>query len=99
MSLQTKKILQYVKRYINQWGGQNFWNVGYDFHEGYSVNDIDFLINLAQHLQVTYNLSAENTFMTGMSNGAELCYLIACEAPGFFKAFAPVADEELFQMV
>ena len=29
--------------------------------------------------------------MTGMSNGAELCYLIACEAPGFFKAFAPVA--------
>ena len=26
----------------NQWGGQNFWNVGYDFHEGYSVNDIDF---------------------------------------------------------
>ena len=75
----------------NQWGGQNFWNVGYDFHEGYSVNDIDFLINLAQHLQATYNLSAENTFMTGMSNGAELCYLIACEAPGFFKAFAPVA--------
>ena len=75
----------------NQWGGQNFWNVGYDFHEGYSVNDIDFLINLAQHLQATYNLSTENTFMTGMSNGAELCYQIACEAPGFFKAFAPVA--------
>ena len=75
----------------NEWGGQNFWNVGYDFHQGYSVNDIDFVTDLAHHLQITYNLSPDNTFMTGMSNGAELCYLIACEAPGFFKAFAPVA--------
>ena len=28
-----------------------------------------------------------------MSNGAELCYLIACEQPGLFKAFAPVAGK------
>ena len=75
----------------NQWGGQNFWNVGYDFHQGYSVNDVDFVTDLAHHLQITYNLSSDNTFMTGMSNGAELCYLIACEAPEFFKAFAPIA--------
>ena len=26
-----------------------------------------------------------------MSNGAELSYLVACEAPGIFKAYAPVA--------
>jgi polyhydroxybutyrate depolymerase len=72
-------------------GGNNFWNVGYLFTAGSNVDDVDFLISLAQELQNTYNLSSENTFLTGMSNGAELSYLIACESPGTFKAYAPVA--------
>jgi polyhydroxybutyrate depolymerase len=72
-------------------GGNNFWNVGYLFTAGSNVDDVDFLISLAQELQNTYNLSSENTFLTGMSNGAELSYLIACESPGIFKAYAPVA--------
>ena len=55
------------------------------------MDDVDFLISLAQELQKTYNLSSENTFLTGMSNGAELSYLVACESPGTFKAYAPVA--------
>ena len=42
-------------------------------------------------MQTEKNLSVYNTFLTGMSNGAELCYLIACESPGVFRAFAPVA--------
>ena len=46
---------------------------------------------LAQELQNTFNLSSENTFLTGMSNGAEISYLVACESPGTFKAYAPVA--------
>ena len=75
----------------NQWGGSNFWNVGYDFHNGINVDDVGFIINLAQYLQLNYNLSSDNTFFTGMSNGGELSYLLACEAPGTFKAFAPVA--------
>jgi len=72
-------------------GGNNFWNVGYLFTSGSNVDDVDFLISLAQELQNTYNLSTENTFLTGMSNGAELSYLVACESPGTFKAYAPVA--------
>lgn len=72
-------------------GGNNFWNVGYLFTTGSNIDDVDFLVSLAQELQSTYNLSSENTFLTGMSNGAELSYLIACEAPGTFKAYAPVA--------
>ena len=71
--------------------GDNFWNVGYDFHWNVTIDDVGFITALAQHLQNTYNLSANNTFFTGMSNGGELSYLLACEAPGFFKAFAPVA--------
>ena len=72
-------------------GGNNFWNVGYLFTSGSNVDDVDFLVSLAQDLQSTYNLSTSNTFMTGMSNGAELCYLLACETSGTFSAFAPVA--------
>ena len=71
--------------------GDNFWNVGYNFHAGSNVDDVDFLISLAHELQTSYNLSSINTFITGMSNGAELCYLIACESSGTFSAYAPVA--------
>ena len=68
-------------------GWPKLWNAGCDFRRPFAIN-IDFLINLAQQFS-NLQFNAENTFMTGMSNGAELCYLIACEAPGFFKAFAP----------
>ncbi|MBH76544.1 MAG: esterase [Flavobacteriales bacterium] len=71
--------------------GLNFWNVGYEFTQDSNVDDIDYITQLASFLQTTKNLSVENTFLTGMSNGAELCYLIACEYPGLFKAYAPVA--------
>jgi polyhydroxybutyrate depolymerase len=71
--------------------GNNFWNVGYLFTAGSNIDDVDFLVSLAQELQNTFNLSSENTFLTGMSNGAELSYLVACESPGTFKAYAPVA--------
>ena len=32
-----------------------------------------------------------NTFVTGMSNGGEMCYLLACKHPEIFNATAPVA--------
>ena len=31
--------------------------------------------------------------MTGMSNGAELCYLIACEAPEFLKHLLQLQEQ------
>ena len=71
--------------------GDNFWNVGYLFHAGVTVDDVDFIVSLASYLQSTYQLSTTNTFFTGMSNGGELSYLLACEGPNIFRAFAPVA--------
>ena len=71
--------------------GDNFWNVGYDFHMGVTVDDAGFVVSLASYLQDTYDLSTENTFFTGMSNGGELCYLLACETSDIFRAYAPVA--------
>lgn len=71
--------------------GKTCWNVGYPFQEGLKTDDVDFLCTLARHLQKKYGLSRENTFCTGMSNGGEMCYLLAYLKPDVFTAFAPIA--------
>jgi polyhydroxybutyrate depolymerase len=83
-------VVCYPQGLTDQWGN-SFWNVGYDFHQNETVDDVEFLTVLAQYLQNEYNLNAQNTFCTGMSNGGDMCYLLACQAPGIFKAVAPVA--------
>ncbi len=71
--------------------GNRFWNVGYNMHQNETVDDVDFLSSLAQFLQEEYNLSNQNTFSTGMSNGGDISYMLACQAPNIFSAIAPVA--------
>ena len=71
--------------------GNRFWNVGYAFHEDETVNDVGFLTELATYLQTNYDLNPDFTFATGMSNGGEMCYMLACQANDTFKAVAPVA--------
>lgn len=68
-----------------------FFQVGYEFHEDNPVDDLDFIKTLVAHLQQAYSLSSENVFATGMSNGGDMSYLLACEASQVFKAIAPVA--------
>jgi len=68
-----------------------FWNVGYEFHAEVKTNDLDFIAKLVAFLQTAHSLSEENTFATGMSNGGEMCYLLACSFPELFAAVAPVA--------
>jgi polyhydroxybutyrate depolymerase len=69
---------------------KTFWNVGYDFHKNSKVDDVDFIVQLAHLLQEKYQLSVKNTFVTGMSNGGDMSYLLACRHPGVFAAIAPV---------
>jgi len=64
------------------------WNAGYSNPE---VDDVKFLSSLARHLQKEYKLSRINTFCCGMSNGADMCYVLACQRPDIFSAIAPVA--------
>jgi polyhydroxybutyrate depolymerase len=66
----------------------NSWNAGYSNPE---VDDVKFLSYLARHLQREYGLSRNNTFCTGMSNGADMCYVLGCQRPDIFSAIAPVA--------
>ena len=71
--------------------GNNCWNVGYPFQADMTVDDISFLCTLAKHLQKQHSLSRHNTFCTGMSNGGEMCYLLAYDKQNTFAAVAPIA--------
>ena len=71
--------------------GKPSWNVGYPFQEGWKVDDVKSLSNIAAYVQKRYHLSRDNTFLTGMSNGGEMCYLMAYSKQKVFKAVAPIA--------
>tara|TARA_B110000014_G_C20123980_1_gene597232 strand:+ start:1026 stop:2249 length:1224 start_codon:yes stop_codon:yes gene_type:complete len=68
-----------------------FWNVGYAFHDNQTVDDVGFLSSLAQHLSDQNGYNYDNIFSTGMSNGGDMSYMLACEAHDVFRAIAPVA--------
>ena len=71
--------------------GQPSWNVGYPFQQGWRVDDVKALCRLARHVAKRYRLSRNNVFLTGMSNGGEMCYLMAYSKQSTFKAVAPIA--------
>ena len=71
--------------------GKTGWNVGYPSQKGMKTDDIKFLGQLKKHLCRTYGFSSGNVFCTGMSNGGDICYLIASLRPDLFAALAPVA--------
>ena len=71
--------------------GQPSWNVGYPFQQGWQVDDVKALCRIARHVQKRHHLSRKNTFLTGMSNGGEMCYLMAYSKQDVFSAVAPIA--------
>lgn len=71
--------------------GEPSWNVGYVFQQGWKVDDVKALCRIARYVQKRHHLSRDNTFLTGMSNGGEMCYLMAYSKQRIFKAVAPIA--------
>ena len=73
--------------------GHSCWAVGYSFHTdaGWERDDVGFTKRLVKHLQREYGFSRHNVFVTGHSNGGEMSYLLAYEAPEVFAAVAPIA--------
>lgn len=71
--------------------GETFFNVGYAFHRQEKVDDVDFVVSLAGKLQALHGIDANRVFATGLSNGGEMSYLLACHASELFRAIAPVA--------
>lgn len=71
--------------------GKDGWNVGYPSQVGMDVDEAVFFRDLNKEVCRRFKLSEENVFMTGMSNGGDLCYQLAFTAPGLYKAYASVA--------
>ena len=71
--------------------GNTFFNVGYDFQNGETVDDLAYIQNLNNYLHTNYSLDDHNVFGTGLSNGGDFCYMLACQSSEQFKGVAPVA--------
>ena len=78
----------YPQGSINYYTNSTHWNA--NLKEMSNVNDADFLSKLATFLQAEHNLSKENTFVSGMSNGGFMSYTLACEKSNIFSAIASV---------
>ncbi len=78
--------------------GHTCWNVGYPFQSDYRTDDAAFLKRLVKKLQKEYGISEDNVFLTGMSNGGEMCYKMAAEHPETFSAIASIAGLTLTSM-
>lgn len=63
------------------------WNAGLNISD---VDDLGFLVNLANFLQEEHSLGADCTYACGMSNGGYMSYHLACGASETFKAIASV---------
>jgi polyhydroxybutyrate depolymerase len=71
--------------------GKRFFNVGYKFHKSMKIDDVKFARELAAKLINELELDPHSIFSTGMSNGADMSYLLACQPKPLVKAIAPVA--------
>lgn len=71
--------------------GRAGFYVGYPAQRGMGVDDVKALCELTRYVEKEYRLSRRNAFLTGMSNGGDICYLAALRGQSVFKAFAPVA--------
>lgn len=71
--------------------GKKGWNVRYPKQEGMPSDDVSFVLALASRLQSELGTTPASTFLTGMSNGGEMCYIMAWQHPEAFRAIASVA--------
>ena len=79
--------------------GNNFFNVGYDFHSSSNVDDVGFVRAMVEEIDSQYELNKDAVFATGMSNGGDMSFLLACEASDLFRAVAPVAGSMMTDML
>ena len=78
--------------------GKPCWNVGYPFQEGLKNDDVGFIEKLVWILVHRYSLNPSNVFLTGMSNGGEMCYLMARRKPRLFAGIMSIAGLTLPDM-
>lgn len=70
--------------------GKDGWKVGYPSQESMQIDEADFFRKLLDEVCGRFNLSRENVFAAGFSNGGDLCYQFAYTNPEMFRAYASV---------
>ena len=70
-----------------------YWSIGYKYHiqTKQMRDDAGFLVRLVKHMQKEYNLSKDNVFSAGNSNGGAMGYIWAYKKPQHFSAIASVS--------
>jgi polyhydroxybutyrate depolymerase len=75
-------------------GFERHWNDGRDIRtwrahvEG--IDDVGFLMALIDQLSFQYAIDPDKIFATGISNGGQMSYRLACERSGILSGIAPV---------
>jgi polyhydroxybutyrate depolymerase len=54
-------------------------------------DDIGFIRSIVEHVTLVWGADADRVYATGISNGADMTFRLAVEAPGTFAAIAPVS--------
>lgn len=68
----------------------NAGNCGYYAHFLHADEPL-FVKSIIEEVSKTYNIDKKRIYLTGMSNGAMLCYKLVHALPGVFAGIAPVA--------
>ena len=68
-----------------------FFNVGYEFHEDSKIDDVAYIEAIVKQILDRFPVKQDQIFATGMSNGGDMSYLLACRTGNLFRALAPVA--------
>lgn len=79
----------YPTGYYNHW---NDCRASADYKANIeNVDDIKFLKEIEKHISAQLNLSFDNRFATGHSNGGHLCFKLAYEVPDWIDGIAPIS--------
>jgi polyhydroxybutyrate depolymerase len=75
-------------------GFDRHWNDGRDIQRwrahAEGIDDVGFLMALIDHLSLQYPIDQEMIFASGISNGGQMSYRLACERSDRIMAIAPV---------
>ncbi len=72
--------------------GVHTWNAGNccGYAMRHEINDVRYVVRLLDDLKDAAAIDPSRIYATGMSNGAMMCYRLACEIPERIAAIAPV---------
>lgn len=61
-----------------------------------NIDDVGFINVLIEKLKTDFNVDGKRVFVTGMSNGAQMAYRLACELSDKIAAIAPSGSQGTF---